>query len=219
MADATGAISLYAIRMRVARLNAAGAPLAGADNLYVTDKMVRVDYEPTYTTIDAVTKPNGRGTLCLNIPERQVISGANLTVELCEDDPELYEMLGGGSVLTAGAGTDVVGYQAPKSTDPAAGSLSIEVWTEAWAGSSQDSVLPYVWTAFPSCKLRQTARSLSASLDEKSFEGAAIENNGWGDGPAAPLWTHDSGAAWQWIRSATAPPAVTNGYAVIATQT
>lgn len=217
MADATRAISLYAVRMRVARLNASGAPLVGADNLYVTSSMVRVDYTPTYATTDAVTKTNGRGEFCLNVPGKRKITGGTLTVEVCEDDPALIEMLAGGSVLVA-TGSDIVGYQFPKSDDPDQDLISIEVWTEAWVGTARDAALPYFWHAFPSCSLAQDQRSLSAAPDDKTFEGTANENPNWGTGPTYD-WTQDSGAFAQFVRTAVAPPAVTDGYAPILADT
>lgn len=213
MSDATPGLSLYAVRMRVARLDASGVPLVGADNLYVTSKMVRVDYEPTYNTTSEVTKPNGSGGLCLNIPAKDKITGVSLTVEICEDDPALYEMLGGGSVITAGSGSDIIGYQGPKSTDPDDNMVSIEVWTKALVDSVPDIDLPYFWYPFPACSLHQNARSLAADPDKKEFVGNGRENPNWGTGPTYD-YAHDSSASFQWIRTATLP-AVTNGYAPI----
>jgi len=214
MADASRAISLYPFRMRVARLAPSGAPLVGQDNLYVTESFVRVDYELQFSETDAVQKPNGRGDLCLNIPARRKLIGVNLTVEICDDDPMLAEMLGGGSVLTEGAGADVVGYQLPKGDAPEGDGVSIEVWTEAWSGSSKVADRPFMWYPFPRCKLQHGSRSLSAEPDEKLFDGTGSENPGWSSGPAGD-WAHDSGAAMQWVRTGVEPPAVTNGYAPI----
>lgn len=215
MADASRAISLYAVRLRIARLGAGGAPLVGADNLYVTDSMVRVDYTPNYNKVNAVTKDNGRGGQCLNLPERNTISGVALTVEICEDDPALYELLGGGSVLTTGTGgADIIGYQGPKSTDPTPNGVSIEVWTEAYAGQSRVADLPWFWYAFPHAVLTQTARSLSGATDTKSFDGTGSESSTWGNGPGND-WAHDSGASYQFVRTGVAPPTLTNGYAPI----
>jgi len=205
-------ISLYAVRMRVARLAADGSPLPGPDNLLVTDSLVRVDYEPVFNETDAITKPNGRGSLCLNVPAKKTLTGVTLTVEVCEDDPPLHELLGGGNVLTDGAGAAIVGYQLPKSDDPEGNGVSIEVWTENWSGDQRSGSKPWLWYPFPRCTLAQTPRSLSAEPDEKSFEGTGGQNAAWGNGPGND-WRWDSGAAAQWVETATPPPAVTNGYA------
>lgn len=212
MPDASSAISLYAVALRVARLDAAGAPLVGADNLLVTHSLVRVDYTVTYSETDAVTKNNGRGRPCLNVRPKRTVSGVDVTVEVCDDDAMVAEMLGGGVVLTTGAGADVVGYQLPKDTDPETNGVSLEVWTEAWAGDSRVADLPYFRYVFPRVTLSPTERTLAAEPGEVAFEGSGGQNAAWGNGPAND-WTHNSTAAMQWARTATAPPAATNGYA------
>jgi len=213
MPDATPAVSLYAVCMRLSRLSATGAPIVGPDNLYVTDSLVRVNYTPRYETSDPVTKRNGRGRLCLNVPGTRQFAGMDLTIEVCEDDPALTELLQGGSVLTTGVGADVIGYQFP-GADDADATFGLEVWTEAWTGDSRDPALPWFRYAFPLCSVSQGERSASAEPDENTYEGTASANAAWGDGPLGD-WTHDSTRALQWIRTATPPPAATNAYAPI----
>ena len=215
MSDASRAISLYAVRMRVTRLGPSGAPLVGPDNMYVTDSFVRVDYTPTYNESDAITKPNGRGTLCLNVRPKKQLTGVEMTVEICDDDPMLSELLGGGTVLTTGAGADVVGYQLPLGDDPETNGVSVEVWTEAWAGDSQVADLPWFHYVFPKTALSPTERTLAAEPGEVAFEGTGGENREWGEGPAGD-WTHSSRAAMQFIRTSVEPPAPTNGYVPVA---
>jgi hypothetical protein len=213
MPDASPAVSLYAVCMRLSRLDATGAPIVGPDMMYVTDSLVRVNYTPRYETTDAVTKRNGRGKLCLNVPGRRQFAGMDLSLEVCEDDPALVELLQGGSVLTTGAGADVIGYQFP-GTDEADATFGLEVWTEAWNGDSRDAVHPYFRYVLPLCSVSQGERSLAAEPDENTYEGTASANAAWGNGPVND-WTHDSTKALQWIRTATPPPAATNAYAVV----
>jgi len=211
MADASRAISLYAVRMRVTRLGPSGAPLVGPDNMYVTDSLVRVDYTPAYNETDAITKTNGRGGLCLNVRSKKQLTGVEMTVEICDDDPMLSELLGGGTVLTTGAGADVVGYSLPLGDDPESNGVSVEVWTEAWAGDSQVADLPYFHYVFPKATLAPTERTLAGEPGEVAFEGSGGENREWGEGPVGD-WAFASRAAMQWVRTSATPPAATNGY-------
>lgn len=214
MADQNNAIPLYAVRMRLTRLGGNGAPLVGADNLYVPETLVRYAYSPQYQTTDSVTKTNGAGGTCLATPAKSTPSGANITLELCDEDPYATEMLAGGSVLSAGSGSDIIGYQARKQNDPDPAPVAVELWVEAWHGDQQDGVLPWFWFCFPLNRLHMTDRELGASTDNKNFEGSASENAGFGAGVGA--YPNDTSAYMQWVRTATPPPAPTTGYAPVA---
>ena len=117
----------------------------------------------------------------------------------------------GSKVYVAGAGADVIGYQWPKGDDDE-NRLSVEVWTEAWVGDQRDPVLPYYRYAFPLASLAQGERQAGAEPDEHTYEGTGSANSAWGNGPSND-WTWDSSAAAQYVRTAVAPPAPTNGYA------
>lgn len=200
-----GAATLYAVALRVARLDAAGLTPAGASNMYVTNTLVKVTFTPVYESGDEVTKKDGQGNLCLNIKQPDTFKRVDInSVELCAEDPELVEMLGGGAIITDTG--DTIGYAAPAvGLDPVPNGVSLEVWTRRFV-DNEPAALPYAHYVFPKVKLKPLAKSIEATPMATDFEGEGYENSGWGNGPAND-WPVGavSNRAYQWIAEATAP--------------
>lgn len=203
-----GAATLYAVALRVARLDATGATPAGASNMYVTNGLVKVTFTPVYETGDEVTKKDGQGNLCLDIKQPDVFKRVDInSVELCANDPELAELLGGGAIISdAGAPANTIGWAAPVAgVDPTPNGISLEVWTRRYVNNAP-AALPYARYLFPKVKLKPMAKSLEATPMAVDFEGEGYENPNIGNGPnndwpaGAP-----STRAYQWMAVATAP--------------
>lgn len=200
-----GAATLYAVALRVARLDASGATPAGASNMYVTNGLVKVTFTPVYETGDEVTKKDGQGNTCLNIKQPDTFKRVDInSVELCAEDPELSELLGGGAIITDAG--DTIGYAAPAAgVDPTPNGVSLEVWTRRYV-DNQPAALPYARYLFPRVKLKPTAKSLEANPMATDFEGIGEENANIGNGPNNDWPTGAvSTRAYQWVAVDTAP--------------
>lgn len=211
-----GAASIYAVRTRVARLDATGATPAGAASLYVSNALVRIEFTLEYETNEALTRKNGNGDLCVNVPEKRKVKQVTVSAfEVCTEDPELEELLAGGTILTSEG--DTIGYAAPAvGVDPTPNGVSVEVWSRAIVGGVGATVNPYYHWAFPRLFLSRGSTALEEAPTAPVFTGYGLENPNWGNGPAND-WEFDSERVYQYVRTA-ALPTVTDGVAAVPTQ-
>lgn len=176
--------SIQACAMRVARLDPNGVPTPGAHNLYVTDGLITLTAEPQYRDGDEFEVVTACGDLGVNFLDVPRLKRLNVTLNIVAPDPELTELMAGGSVLTDGA---AVGYEAPPllaRIQP--NGVSLELWTKRLADDGDlDPTFPYFHWVFPRVKLRVGAKNFQNGPMDNPFSGFAIENPNWYDGPLA----------------------------------
>lgn len=211
-----GAAHLYAVAIRVARLNAAGGTPAGASNSYVSNSLVKVTFTPEYETGDEITKKDGQGRTCVSVKQSDTLKRVTLnSVELCEEDPEASELLGGGAIIVAAG--DTIGYAYPEvGVDPQPNGVSLEVWTRRYTDNSLDPTFPYARWVFPRCKLRPTGKTIGAEAMAAEWEGWSEENTGFGNGPAND-YTATSWRCAQYVYE-TSFPTGASGYTTVVAQ-
>lgn len=174
--------SIQACALRVARLDPNGVPTPGIDNLYVTDTMVTLTAEPQYLDGAEFEVQNACGDLVVNFLDVPRLKRVNITLNISAPDPELSELMAGGSVLTDGA---AVGWEAPPLlTRIQPYGVSLELWTKRLADDGDlDATFPYFHWVFPRTKLRIGAKNFQNGPMDNPFSGFAIENPNWYDGP------------------------------------
>lgn len=195
--------SVQACAIRVARLDASGVPAPGASNLYTTHGIVELTATPEFTEGEEINAQNGQGVNCVSYKQDDQITRATIELTICRPDPELTELLTGGSVLTDG---DAVGYKAPALNSPLDHRVSIELWSKRIDDSGDlDAEFPYYWWVFPRVRsLRMGARRWFNGALENPFTGFAIENPNWHDGPLND-WPVDSDSWFQYIPTTELP--------------
>lgn len=212
MAEDSTLPQVQACRLRVARLTSAGAPASGADNLYVTDTMVSIQFQPVYVDGQEIEQKNGADEIKVNYRSPDNFKRGNITIQLTSPDPELAELLSSGSVLTDGTRK---GYAAPALGATPDDAVSIEAWVKRIKDGVLDVDSPYGWYAYPKVtNLRITDHTLQNGVLLPQFSGQCYENAAWGTGPTAD-WPVDSTRVFQWIPTSTMPAAVA-GYQAIA---
>lgn len=185
MAGNTCYPSIDGCALRVARLGATGATAAGATNGYVTDGFIRVNLDPQYDDGEQQRVRNACGDLAINTEDEPVMTHVNVELELVNPDPELYELLTGGSLLTTAG--DSTGFAFPPLGEAVSGyyGVSLEVWTKRITVDGSvpaDGDAYYRWV-IPSVKFRIGARPIQRGPMTHAFVGKAKENAGWGNGP------------------------------------
>lgn len=188
------AASLFVCMMRVARLLTDGTPDQGADNLYVSDALIKLAWEPDVEEGNELTQKNGCGDIAASHKHDDQVKAYNMTLDLVSPDPELHELLIGGTVLDNGNG-----YQAPALGRSSAASVSIEAWSKAIIGGDVADNLPWFRWVFPRSRWRPGGKNLEEAFMGVPFVGRATENDNWGNGPAND-WDADSTKAFQWLR-------------------
>jgi hypothetical protein len=97
--------SVYAIGARFTRLDADGAPMAGAGNAYVTKALVTAGIGLEYEDGQEITQANGAGQLCVSYRAPDTVKRGTISdLKFCSPDPNILAFLMGGSVVTR-AGT------------------------------------------------------------------------------------------------------------------
>lgn len=197
---------VQACAIRVSRLDGAGVPDPGANNLYVSDSLTQLVITPEVEEGDEFTVKNACGAVCVNVKDCDRLKRLNLTLGLCKLDPELQEIIAGGVVLTSGA---AVGYGFPKIGEVACpDGVSIELWAKRYTSGGQlDPDFPYEWFVLPKTTWQHGARTHENGPLTIEFTGFAVENENWFDGPLND-WPVDSDRVLQHIPTDTLPDAL-----------
>lgn len=204
------ASSVGGLAIRLTRLDATGALMTGPSASYVTKKFVSLGYTPEYEDGDEFTTKAADGTVCASWKTPRTLKRVTLSIALCDPDPEFSEMIAGGTLLSSGGKS--VGWKMPiVGVDPTPNGVAIEVWSFANVGGRATGPTPYWHYVFPYAQMQLSGeRAIQNDMMATSFEGWAVGNNGFGDGPAAPLWPFATDAPAQQARTSTIP--VGTGY-------
>jgi hypothetical protein len=208
--------SVFALGMRVVRLGPTGAPLVGADNAYVTDNLVKLDFTMNYRDGAETERTNGQGRACLYYQAPSTVK--NLTIdglELCYPDELIEEFLSGGDVLVDDD-EDPVGYAAPEvGSNPSGNGVALELWSSAVHDEGIDDDFPYIRWLYPREQLRNDGtRTIGTDPLAPSFAGTGSQNGNYGTG-AFGDWPYMSSRVFQWYRTDTLPDLSVNGLVAV----
>lgn len=140
LADVRGG-SVFGDAIRLCRLDVNGVPLAGTSNCIQTDNLVKFDYSPTMQAGPDITTVNAQGVPCLQYRGRDTLKYGAYTLDICDFDIEIVEMLTGGTIFT-GSTTRTV-------TDGATTSASPNVTSATAAFTSADVGAAITGTGIP----------------------------------------------------------------------
>lgn len=166
--------------IRVARLTADGAPLAGADNLYVSEGLVSLNWSPDVAGGEEIDAQNGCGADIIYYQAPDRVRKLELDLALIAPEPDLLEMLEGGTIH--GLTGDVTGFGL-KGVDIVGGptDVSIELWERVIVDGSIAGYARYV---FPRTRnwVRGGGNHENDVLNVE-LSGIAVPAGTWGDGP------------------------------------
>lgn len=205
-----GAGTLFALGVRVAKLDVDGKPSVGTTNAYTSDALVKVELGLEYEDAKQVTQLNGSGVACVNYQAPYTLKRGSIKgLQICTPDPNLLSFLIGGDVINDSATPtpNQIGYRAPQTgVEETPNGVSLEFWTKAVIGSSLATVLPYMHWVVPRAFLIPSGSWVlsgdAAMLPE--FDGYSTQNPGWGSGPNNDF-DSPSDRVWQYVREATVP--------------
>lgn len=199
------AASISGSAIRVTRLQANGNLAVGASASYVTKAVISLSMTPEYEDGDEFVQKNAGGEVCVTFKAPDTLKRVSLEIAICNPDPEFTEMVAGGTLLSAGGKS--VGWLAPEiGVDANPNGVAVEMWSRAIVGGKPAATDPYWHWVFPYAVLRQGGdRTIENDILATAFEGWAVGNSGFEDGPAAPLWPFPSDRAYGYARTSTIP--------------
>lgn len=105
MYDGSG--SLFALGMRLTKLDDTGAPLVGLNTCYTTEALVQSSIGLEYEEGDEITQRAGSGRICLSYRAPDSLTRGTISdMSVCSPDPNVLQFLIGGDVIgTGGSGT------------------------------------------------------------------------------------------------------------------
>lgn len=204
--------SFQAVAMRVGKLSAAGTALTASGSAWTSNQFISVGFTPTYQGGADVAQLAADGTLCADYKSPDMLRFVALSVSICNPEPELRQLMAGGTLFTPPPGTGAVtGYGAPdRGSIPTPNGVALEVWSRAIINGKPASVNPYWMWIFPYCMLWATGETvLENGLPAMQFSGYGYGNPVWSSIDGA--WPFVTDKAYAFARAATVP-AITNGF-------
>lgn len=100
MAGYDQAGSLFALGLRLTKLDADGSPMSGTTTCYVTDSLIQLGAGLAFTENDTITQNNGRGQPCVSYKAADtLLNGLIDPLQVCTPDPHILNFLIGGAVI------------------------------------------------------------------------------------------------------------------------
>lgn len=215
-----GAGTLFALGLRLSKLDANGLPLVGANNAYTSDALVKIEIGLEYEDAKEVVQLNGSGIACVNYQAPYTLKRGSISgLQICQPDPYLLQfLLGGDVVVSTGASPAVIGYRAPLvGVEENPNGVSVEAWSRGVVGSAYARTLPYLHWVLPQCYFTPSGTwALAADAAMlPDMTGYCVQNPGWGKGPNDD-YLQPSDRVWQYTREATIPTLDAGPIAVVA---
>lgn len=104
MYDGSG--SLFALGMRMTKIDVLGVPIVGTDTCYVSDALVAVSIGLEYEEGTEIIQKSGSGRVCLTYRAPDTLKRGTISdFQVCTPDPNVLEFAIGGDVISTGAAT------------------------------------------------------------------------------------------------------------------
>lgn len=100
-----GAGGLFALGVRLTKLDATGAPLVGSQSSYKSDALIQIQLGLEYEDGEEITQRNGSGNLCMYYRAPDTLKQGTIEgMQVCTPDPNIKQFVIGGDLISE-AGT------------------------------------------------------------------------------------------------------------------
>lgn len=215
MATQDYAASVQGVAVRITALTSTGTLSTAAGASIVTSAFTRVSFTPEYEEGDEITEKGADGTVCVTFKAPDTLKRVNLEIAICEPDPEIHRLLGGGVLLTDGSPVIASGWASPVvGEDPVPYGVAVEVWSRAIQDGKAANTNPYFHWVFPYVKTRSSGdRVIENGLLANTFEGFGVGNSAFDQGPDGRWnWPDVADRPYMFARSARAPTGLRGAY-------
>lgn len=199
--------AIHLCRVRATRLNADGSPMAGPNNVYVSDKPIQLGVTPVIEAGADRTLVGGCDCIIATYRGFDKLKRFDLELDLGALEPALLELILGSSAILDVA--DVIGnwwsQQAFDCSTPQP-NVCFEGWQTGWADDHSDAVWPYVHWIWPSTYWQIAAHTLQNDFLQPKITGFSRGNTEWGEGIFGDL-PEAAESLGGWFYSSTIPDA------------
>lgn len=208
--------SLKGRRMRLTRLDQCGEVDWGTCASIVSEGFIQVDIEQEVEEGEEISQKNAWGEFCINEVDDDIVKWVNVSINMCQVDPDVLDIVAAASPLVSGS--DTIGASFGKGPNTSA--FAIEVWTkaggqDACAGGTVEwgyFAVPFVKKGRLNGALSIQNGALTVPLVGKGFEVPAS----WGvtpyaDNPLLQTGGFPAGDLFAVARTTVQPPAATAG--------
>lgn len=178
--------AIHLCRVRATRLDAAGFPLAGPNNSYVSDKPMTLGVTPIIEAGQDKTLVGGCDCIIAEYRGRDKLKRFDLDLDLGVIEPALLEMLLGNSAITdPNNPTDIIGnWFTHDAYDCSAvqPNVCFEGWQTGWDQDAPATDWPYVHWIWPSTFWMLAAQTLQNDFLQPKVTSFSRGNPNWGVG-------------------------------------
>ena len=176
---------IHLCAIRITRLDDLGSPVAGPNNVYVSDNSIMLSVKPEIEAGQDKSLIGGCDCIIASYRGKDKLKRFTLELDQGLIEPGLFEMLLGGDLITAGSSTDPIGMWWPSQLDCAAASQPngcFEGWQDLWEDDHQLATpyqyLQYIW---PSSYWQISDNTLQNDFNQPKLTAFTRSN---------PNWTH-----------------------------
>lgn len=197
-------------RVRVTELDVCGNPVTG-NSFVVSDGFVTVALTSELEEGDEYIQKNADGRLCINERAPDSLKRLTVTIDWCEVDPELIQLITGYPPEMDGA--DAVGFRIQSGESDT--NWGLEVWTGLAGAACEDGDVTYGYLLIPYIT-GSTLGDYSIGNEVANFQttGYTVDGSGWGVGPydviggtpGTPLDVAIGATDHALLRTTTTPP-------------
>lgn len=176
--------ALHLCRIRATRLHDDGTPMAGPDNVVVSDKPMVLNITPEYEA--GVDKTLVGGCDCIIATYRGFDKLKRFTLELDNGlmDPALFELMTGAAVIMKtgipiGDWFPINQFNCSVAAQP---NVCFEAWQTGWDEDQVSATYPYIHWIFPSSFWSFGAQTLQDDFTQPKLTAFTRGNANWGLG-------------------------------------
>jgi hypothetical protein len=167
--------------MRLTKLDACGAPVAGAASTLITDGFVSVQLSPQYEDGEETKKKNAAGKIRINDKADDELSGFEVEAQFLGVNPDLFNLMSGAPVVLDHEG-NAVGNRFGATN--VAASVGLEVWSDVPGAVCEDGLTQYGYFLLPFLHGgRLSDFTIEVSSADFTLTAKTKDGVGWAEGP------------------------------------
>lgn len=211
------ATSVRGVALRVSALSVSGTPLTATSGaVWVSNQFMMLQFTPVNEAGEDIANKQADGSLCQILKTPDILKYYNVHLEICNPEPELTQLLSGGSTFTNPGSSPVTGYQTLQVGSLAQSGIGygvgLECWSYAYVNGKAAAVNPYWVHVLPSCVLTLTGdRAIENGFIATVFEGFCFGNANFFPGGGTPNLLIPTDKPYQYDRVSSIPT-ILNGF-------